>query len=252
MYTYTSIRIHAGTICLHAGSVAFGSFLVAVVQLMRAILAYLDKQTQKAQKKNCILKLIFKCVACCLWCFEKCVKYICRQAYVIVIMDSKSFCAAAFNVFGLLTTNTAQMGLVAMISTYVMVLGKIVIDLACVAVSYIWLSQDPTYTDVTKNTYVSNAIFPVALCALVAHFVGSVFLTVYDMAIETILIAYLKDTKNNEPGEYYMGEGLNSFMKQPTKSLKNVGPGQDIDTNKGDETRNSSNTDDYSDDVEMI
>lgn len=193
--------------------------------------------------------MIFKCVACCLWCFEKCVKYICRQAYVIVIMDSKSFCAAAFNVFGLLTTNTAQMGLVAMISTYVMVLGKVVIDLACVAVSYLWLSQDPTYTDDTKATYVSNAVFPVVICALVAHFVGSVFLTVYDMAIETILIAYLKDKKNNEPGEYYMGAGLNSFMKQPAKSFKNVGPGQD---DKGDETRESSNTDDYNDDVEMI
>merc|ERR1711912_137773 len=187
-------------ICLHAGSVAVGSFLVAVVQLMRAILAYLDRQSQNAQKKNCLLKLIFKCVACCLWCFEKCVKYICRQAYVIVIMDSKSFCAAAFSVFGLLTTNTAQMGLVAMISTYVMLLGKVVIDLACVAACYLWLSSDTTYTDDTKATYVSNALFPTLICAMVAHFVASVFLTVYDMAIETILIAYLKDKDNNEPG----------------------------------------------------
>lgn len=245
------------TLFFHAGSVAFGSFLVAVVQLLRAILAYLDKQSQNAQKKNCILKLIFKCVACCLWCFEKCVKYICRQAYVIVIMDSKSFCAAAFSVFGLLTTNTAQMGLVAMISTYVMLLGKVVIDLACVAACYLWLSSDTTYTDDTKATYVSNALFPTLICAMVAHFVASVFLTVYDMAIETILIAYLRDKDNNEPGEYYMGESLNKFMKKPAKALKNVGPGGDDeeDADKSEETRQSSNADedyDENDDGDMI
>merc|ERR1712100_925101 len=205
------------TLFFHAGSVAFGSFLVAVVQLLRAILAYLDKQSQNAQKKNCILKLIFKCVACCLWCFEKCVKYICRQAYVIVIMDSKSFCAAAFSVFGLLTT----------------------------------------YTDDTKATYVSNALFPTLICAMVAHFVASVFLTAYDMAIETILIAYLKDKDNNEPGEYYMGESLNKFMKKPAKALKNVGPGGDDeeDADKSEETRQSSNADedyDENDDGDMI
>merc|ERR1712216_30481 len=155
-------------------------------------------------------------------CFEKCVKYICRQAYVIVIMDSKSFCAAAFSVFGLLTTNTAQMGLVAMISTYV-----------------------------------SNALFPTLICAMVAHFVASVFLTVYDMAIETILIAYLRDKDNNEPGEYYMGESLNKFMKKPAKALKNVGPGGDDeeDADKSEETRQSSNADedyDENDDGDMI
>lgn len=238
-------------ICLHAGSVAVGSFLVAVVQLLRAILAYLDRQSQKAQKKNCLIKLVFKCVGCCLWCFEKCVKYICRQAYIIVMMDSKSFCSAAFSVFGLLAQNTAQMGLVAVISNYVIILGKVVIDLTCLGICYIWLSQDATYTDETKVTYVSSAIFPVLVCVLLAHFVGGVFMTVYDTAIDTILIAFLKDKNNKMP---FMGETLSNILDKPIRVDSDDDEEEDTSKAKASESRQSSNamSSEEDDGVEMI
>ena len=58
-HVYTNIiastnRNSTGAICLHAGSVAVGSFLVAVVQLLRAILAYLDgnRKTHKEELFN--------------------------------------------------------------------------------------------------------------------------------------------------------------------------------------------------------
>ena len=66
----------------HLGSVALGSFLIAVIQLVRAILAYLDKKSKSMQDKNLAIKFAFKCIGCCLWCFEKCVKYLSKNAYV--------------------------------------------------------------------------------------------------------------------------------------------------------------------------
>jgi solute carrier family 44 protein 1 (choline transporter-like protein) len=90
-------------VCYHLGSVAFGSFLIAVVmvcvcvlcvccmcvcicvvllppshihthtQLARAALAYVSKKLKG--KTGTIVQLLLKCLALCLWCFEKVCMY---------------------------------------------------------------------------------------------------------------------------------------------------------------------------------
>ena len=52
------------TIRYHAGSVALGAFLVAVVQLIRSILAYLDRQT-KGTRKELLLETYIQ--VCCMY-----------------------------------------------------------------------------------------------------------------------------------------------------------------------------------------
>jgi len=203
------------TIRYHAGSVALGSFLVAVVQLVRSILAYLDSQTKGMQEKNCCLKLVFKCVACILYCFEKCMKFITRSAFVLVALKSKNFCFAAKEVFSILIENTSQIGIVLSLNNYLMLLGKLVIDLGCVMFAYAWLSWDPSYSEKSGEFYVTNIFFPLVLVAIVAHAVASVFLTVYDMAIETILIDFCVDKKeNSETKRFFMGDNLKKTMDE--------------------------------------
>ena len=58
----------------HIGSMAFGALVVALVQFVRAVLAYVDKQTKQWQNKSKALQIGFKVVHCCLYCFEKCIK----------------------------------------------------------------------------------------------------------------------------------------------------------------------------------
>ena len=56
------------------------------------------------------------------------------------------------------------------------------------------------------------------MVAIVAHAVSSVFLTVYDMAIETILIDFCVDKKENaESKRYFMGEELKKTMDEVVK-----------------------------------
>ena len=64
----------------HLGSIAFGSFIVAVVQFVRAIMEYVDKKTKKAQAANPIVKFFMCCIKYCLWYLEKVLKYINRNA----------------------------------------------------------------------------------------------------------------------------------------------------------------------------
>lgn len=66
----------------HSGSIAFGALIIALVQLARAILAYTQKKLKG--KTGRVAKALLCMLQCCLWCFEKVLRYINRQAYIEV------------------------------------------------------------------------------------------------------------------------------------------------------------------------
>ena len=74
----------------HLGSMAYGSAIVAIVQFLRAIMAYVDAKTKNIQEKNCIVRYLMKVVHCCLWCFEKCIKFITKNAYVLMVFEREA------------------------------------------------------------------------------------------------------------------------------------------------------------------
>ena len=45
------------------------------------------------------------CLKCCIWCLEKFMKYITKNAYIIIAMYGKSFCPAMCKVSKKLTLN---------------------------------------------------------------------------------------------------------------------------------------------------
>lgn len=67
----------------HTGSIAFGSLLIAIIQLIRIILEYIDHKLKG--KENRVVKFILCCCKCCFWCLEKFMKFINRNAYIMVI-----------------------------------------------------------------------------------------------------------------------------------------------------------------------
>ena len=77
----------------HSGSLAFGALIIAIVQLARIILAYIQKKLKGRAGK--VAQCLLCCLQCCLWCLEKILKYINRQAYIEVSnmpVDSCMWC----------------------------------------------------------------------------------------------------------------------------------------------------------------
>ena len=64
----------------HLGSVAIGSFVVAIIQFVRFLLAYLEKKSKMAQAKagvaGAFVKYLMCCVNCFMWYLEKVMKFI--------------------------------------------------------------------------------------------------------------------------------------------------------------------------------
>ena len=61
------------TLGFHLGTAAFGSLIVALVKMVRAFLAKLQKEAKKTDSK--VIQAILCCLQCCMWCFEKCIRF---------------------------------------------------------------------------------------------------------------------------------------------------------------------------------
>ncbi|XP_014662558.1 PREDICTED: choline transporter-like protein 1 [Priapulus caudatus] len=115
----------------HLGSVAFGSLIIALVQLCRLILLYIEKMLR--YKKNKMVTYILKCLSCCLWCFEKFLKFLNRNAYIEIAIHGYGLCKAAQKAFMLIVGNALRIAAINSVGDFTLFLGKIGVT-ACTAV----------------------------------------------------------------------------------------------------------------------
>ena len=77
-------------------------------------------------------------------------------------------------------------------------LGKILVAAGCGLVAF-GMSELSYYSNAEKypDTYLSSPIFPIAFSIIVGLVVGQIFFAVYEMAIDTILLAFCEDCETN-------------------------------------------------------
>jgi len=72
------------TVIYHLGSIALGAFIIALIQFVRVVLEYIDKKTRTLQQQNKVAQWAMCVVKCLMWCLEKIVAFINRNAFIIV------------------------------------------------------------------------------------------------------------------------------------------------------------------------
>ena len=73
----------------HLGTAAFGSLIIAIIQMIRLVLKYIEHKVKEMEKSGgiqgkcaVVLKGVIYCAQCILYCFEKCMKFININAYI--------------------------------------------------------------------------------------------------------------------------------------------------------------------------
>eukprot|EP00658_Telonema_sp_P-2_P068059 TRINITY_DN569_c0_g1_i14.p1 TRINITY_DN569_c0_g1~~TRINITY_DN569_c0_g1_i14.p1 ORF type:complete len:814 (-),score=155.91 TRINITY_DN569_c0_g1_i14:260-2701(-) len=170
----------------HLGTVAFGALVIAIIQMLRLTLEYIDRKRKEltggGDNPPQPWKFIFCCCRCCLWCLEKCMKALNRIAYVCTVINGTSFCSSACHAMALLIGNIAWFAIVSGISTCMLLFGKWACALITAGLCGWWC----TYLDV------SSILFPTFCCLLIAYIVASLFAEVYEMGVDTMLICFLE------------------------------------------------------------
>mmetsp|Transcript_24592 Transcript_24592/g.41222 ORF Transcript_24592/g.41222 Transcript_24592/m.41222 type:complete len:346 (-) Transcript_24592:796-1833(-) len=210
MSSFPVVGAFMRTLRYHLGSLALGSLLVALVQLVRCILAYLQRKAALAQ--NRVLVFFFGCIGYCLACFERFLKFINRNAYIMIAMYGFSFCEGARSAMQLILKNILRVAAVDVVGDYILFLGKLAITFSSGALCFLWLSQDKMYL-FQGARQISSPILPIIVVVLASYVVSSAFLGVFSMAIDTILLCFCQDCeKNSESGNYYASEYLRQYI----------------------------------------
>merc|ERR1711937_870359 len=107
--------------------------------MIRIIMKWIEDNTAKWANKNKCHRTMWKVIHCLLLCFEKSVKYITTNAYIMIAMQGHPFCDSCCHGFKLLLTNMVQFVLVACFSKVIIVLGKIFITGSAITGLFFWL-----------------------------------------------------------------------------------------------------------------
>jgi hypothetical protein len=71
----------------HCGSIAFGSFIIALVTMLRIIFEYIVyKYEQVGNKENPVYKAVKCYIRYYLWCLDKYVKFISKNAFIQIAL----------------------------------------------------------------------------------------------------------------------------------------------------------------------
>eukprot|EP00939_MAST-03C_sp_MAST-3C-sp1_P003986 g3986.t1 len=202
----------------HLGSLAMGSFFIALVQVIRFIMEYVNKRTRKLQEKHRIVRYLMSVVRCVLWCFEKSLKYLTSSAYILIAMKGVSFCKAAKLSFFIIYHNMVQLAIVAMMTKVVVFIGKVLIVAICSLFAYGYISTAAAFQP-GGDEELGSYIFPTVLVALLSYFVAQSFLQVFSLTIQTIMICFIEDREANKdnPRESYYPENLYKVMVPKTE-----------------------------------
>lgn len=199
MAHFPVLQAMKNTFVYHLGSIAFGSLIIAIIQFIRFVLEYLDKKTRAIQQESKWAEWAMCCVKCCVWCLEKIVTFINRNAYIVIGLKGSNYCTAAGRAIALLVMNAMRLITVNVIGDVLLFLGKVAVAAGCGLIAF-GMSDLQYYTNPTNypDTYLSSPVFPVALSIIIGFVVAEIFFAVYDMAINTIFLAFCEDCERHD------------------------------------------------------
>ena len=94
----------------------FNNYL-GIIRFIRAILQYVENKLKAYN--NDLTRCLFCVCKCCLWCLEKFMRFINRNAYIMCAIKSTNFCVSAKDAFSLLMRNIVRVLVLNNVSMFV-------------------------------------------------------------------------------------------------------------------------------------
>ncbi|NXG40640.1 CTL2 protein, partial [Psilopogon haemacephalus] len=76
---------------------------------------------------NKVAKFLLSCLKCCFWCLEKFLKFLNRNAYIMIAVYGSNFCSSARSAFFLLMRNIIRVAVLDKVTDFLFFLGKLLI-----------------------------------------------------------------------------------------------------------------------------
>ena len=173
----------------HLGTMAFGSWLVAVVMTGKFVAIYIITQIQAQSPENKLIKILGNCLKVVVGCVDRFVRFLGHLAYIETAIYGSNFCRSILRAFIRLVKNIVRFVFVTLFAKLVLFLGKVLIIVASVYCSTIAMeiapreNKDGTPTGLPASTTIPIA--PLALTGVGGGLIAFAIMGVYETAIDT-------------------------------------------------------------------
>ncbi|XP_041804651.1 choline transporter-like protein 5-A [Chelmon rostratus] len=190
----------------HTGSLAFGALILSVVQLVRIILEYLEQKLNGVN--NSLSRFIMHCLKCCFWCLEKLIRYMNRNAYIMVAIYGKNLCTSAREAFFLLMRNVVRVTVLDRVTDFLLFLGKVLIAGGVGVVAFFFFTRKiPVIQEDVPN--LNYYWVPILTVVIGAYLIAHGFFSVYAICVDTLFLCFCDDLERND------GSSEKPFLMSP-------------------------------------
>lgn len=196
----------------HLGDIAFGSFLIATIRYIRIVIEFIDNRIRKKRSPDinnsatrsaaCFCRIFF-------WLLDRFLKYIDRNAYIIMSMYGEGYLKSAKRAVELLYKNSTRALVLDYVTYFVLLVSRLLIT----GMAGYLTAQEMFTADLHYKW------LPVVLVVVGTYFISKGLFSVYSMAVDTLFICFLIDSTNNDGSSekpYFMSKDLRRILKRNT------------------------------------
>ncbi|XP_061539246.1 choline transporter-like protein 5 [Phycodurus eques] len=192
----------------HTGSLAFGALILSVVQMIRIVLEYLDQKLKQSQ--TAFARFMLFCLKYCFWCLERFIKFLNRNAYIMIAIYGKSFCTSSKDAFFLLLRNVVRVAVLDKVTDFLLFLGKLLIAGSVGVLAFFFFTRKIPLIE-GEAPSLNFYWIPFVSVILGSYLVAHGFFSVYSMCVDTLFLCFCEDLERNDGSQsrpYYMSPEL--------------------------------------------
>ncbi|KAM6989509.1 choline transporter-like protein 5-A isoform 1-T1 [Tautogolabrus adspersus] len=194
------------TVRYHTGSLAFGALILSMVQLFRIVLEYLEQKLRGVN--NSVSRFIMICLKCCFWCLERFIRYLNRNAYIMVAIYGKNLCTSAREAFFLLMRNMVRVAVLDRVTDFLLFLGKVLIAGGVGVVAFFFFTRRiPVFQEQVPD--LNYYWVPLLTVVIGSYLIAHGFFSVYAMCVDTLFLCFCDDLERND------GSSNKPFLMSP-------------------------------------
>jgi uncharacterized membrane protein len=175
------------------GSIAFGSFIIALIFTIRLLVYYVAKKAEKASGDNGFVKAVSCIAQCLLKCLEDIMEYINKAAYAYMTISGESFCKAALNGLMLQLNHAASFAFANILAAAFIMLGKVGLTVLNCFILYLYITRTAPEVEVNGQVETPSPWGPLVIVAFSTFLLVSVFLGMFDESVIAMMTCLAAD-----------------------------------------------------------
>uniref|UniRef100_A0A8C7UBT8 Choline transporter-like protein n=1 Tax=Oncorhynchus mykiss TaxID=8022 RepID=A0A8C7UBT8_ONCMY len=180
--------------------------------------------------QNPCSRFLMCCLKCCFWCLEKFIKFLNRNAYIMIAIYGKNFCVSAKNAFMLLMRNIVRVVVLDKVTDLLLFFGKMLVVGGVGVLAFFFFSGRIRLPGSNFRTEMLNYYWmPIIVVVVGAYLIAYGFFSVYSMCVDTLFLCFLEDLERHDgtmQKPYYMSKKLMKILNKKNRGPKN-GKGKD-------------------------